>query len=154
MPEDGKGKYKLPQGFKKSLELFNYHRAIASKDEAPIVVVEGFFDAMKLHQAGYERVVALMGSSLSKTQEEMLCRLCEVDERIILFFDGDEAGRKGQADAKERLSRRFTFALSSLEKSRCSRKMCQLTNLAYMLPFPNGPFSFFLYAEMRREDGH
>jgi len=108
LPDEGKGKYKLPQGFKKSIELFNFHRAIASEDEVPIVVVEGFFDAMKLHQAGYEKVVALMGSSLSRKQEEMLCRLCETpDERIILLFDGDEAGQKGQADALARLSRRL-----------------------------------------------
>jgi len=38
----------------------------------------------------------------------MLCRLCETpDERIILLFDGDEAGQKGQADALARLSRRL-----------------------------------------------
>ena len=40
-------KYKLPAGFRKAQELFNYHRAIASEEEMPLVVVEGFFDAIK-----------------------------------------------------------------------------------------------------------
>lgn len=107
-PEEGEQKYKLPQGFKKSLELFNCHRATACEADLPLVVVEGFFDAIKLYQAGYERIVALMGSSLSNRQEEMLCSLCETrDERIILFLDGDEPGRKGQADARTRLSNRL-----------------------------------------------
>ena len=140
-PQADNGKYKLPQGFKKSIELFNYHRAIGSEDELPIVVVEGFFDAMKLHQAGYEKVVALMGSSLSKRQEDMLCRLCETpDERIILFFDGDEAGRKGQADAKARLSRRLYVHSIELEEGQQPEHV-PLEDLRYMLPFPNGRFA-------------
>lgn len=136
-PEQGTGKYKLPPGFRKNLELFNYHRAIASEDESPVVVVEGFFDVMKLHQAGYEKVVALMGSSLSKTQEEMLCRLCEVDERIILFFDGDEAGRKGQTDANARLSRRLYVRAIELEEGQQPEHV-PLDDLRHMLPFPDG----------------
>ncbi len=138
VPKDGKGKYKLPQGFKKSVELFNYHRAIASRDQVPIVVVEGFFDAMKLHQAGYERGVALMGSSLSETQEELLCRLSETDERIILFFDGDDAGRKGQADAMERLSKRLYVRTIELGEQQVQPEDVSVDDLTYMLPFQNG----------------
>lgn len=135
-PPEGKGKYKLPEGFKKSLELFNYHRAIASEDEAPLVVVEGYFDAMKLHQAGYQRVVALMGSSLSKTQEGMLCRLCETpDERIILFFDGDEAGRKGQADALARLSKRLYVHSIDLGDQETQPENVSDDDLRLLLPF-------------------
>lgn len=105
-PENGKGKYKMPEGFRKSVELFNYHRAVESGDEVP-VVVEGFFDVIKLHQAGYTRVVAIMGSSLSHRQEEMLVELAGEDGRIFLMFDGDEAGRKGQTDTLIRLSKRL-----------------------------------------------
>jgi len=56
-------KYKLPQGFRKSLELFNLDRA--GKEPGPLVIVEGFFGCMKLHQCGCRRVVALMGSTMS-----------------------------------------------------------------------------------------
>ena len=137
-PEQGIGKYKLPPGFRKNLELFNYHRAIASEDEAPVVVVEGFFDAMKLHQAGYEKVVALMGSSLSKTQEDMLCRLSEADGRIILFFDGDEAGRKGQIEAQSRLSRRLYVRSIDLADERAQPEHLSRDELRHLLPFPDG----------------
>jgi DNA primase len=59
-----------------------------------VVVVEGFFDAMKLHQAGYQTVVALMGSSMSDEQEELPSSFA----KIILMLDGDEVGR-GAAQA-------------------------------------------------------
>jgi len=59
-----KGKYRLPDGFKKSAVLFHLHRA---KEHAGrgLIVVEGFFDCFKVHQAGFPNVVALMGSALS-----------------------------------------------------------------------------------------
>jgi DNA primase len=44
-PPEGKGKYELPAGFRKELELFNLHRAKHCKH---LVVVEGFFDAIRL----------------------------------------------------------------------------------------------------------
>ena len=54
-----------------------------------MIVVEGFFDCIKVHQAGLPNVVALMGSSLSENQEQCLCQF----KRVILFLDGDEPGR-------------------------------------------------------------
>ena len=54
-------KYKMPAGFHKSGVLFNLCRAAACGEER-VVVVEGFFDCMKLHQAGQSGVVALMGA--------------------------------------------------------------------------------------------
>jgi DNA primase len=138
-PEDGKGKYKFPEGFKKSIELFNYHRAIAADHEKPLVVVEGFFDAMKLHQAGYERVVAIMGSSLSDAQEELLTRYCATpDERLILFFDGNEAGQKGQADALARLAKRLFVRAVELEGRAEEPEDLTAEELRALLPLPEG----------------
>ncbi len=138
-PPDGKGKYKLPEGFKKSIELFNYHRAVESDHEAPLVVVEGFFDAMRLHQAGYGRVVAIMGSSLSQKQEEMLLDHCEAsDEKLILLFDGDEAGRKGQTDALWRLSKRLYVRAVDLGSDGKQPEHLSLEDLRALLPFPRG----------------
>jgi hypothetical protein len=45
-------RYKLPAGFHKSLELYNLHRAITTGQRG-VILVEGFFDAMKLHQARF-----------------------------------------------------------------------------------------------------
>ena len=36
------------------------------------IVVEGFFDCLRVHQAGFRNVVALMGASLSEVQEKLL----------------------------------------------------------------------------------
>lgn len=59
-------RYKFPVGFHKSKELFNLHRV---KDALSVVVAEGFFDCMKVSQAGYP-CVALMGCTMSKAQEK------------------------------------------------------------------------------------
>ncbi len=106
-PEAGKSKYKLPEGFKKSLEIFNLHRAMLSDQQTPLVIVEGFFDCMKIHQAGYERVVALMGSSLSPMQEAAILESSAEDERVIVFLVNDEAGQKAQNEIICRLARRI-----------------------------------------------
>ena len=42
-PAENTPKYKLPKGFRKSLELFNIHRAIKEPPDKPLVIVEGFF---------------------------------------------------------------------------------------------------------------
>ena len=93
---------------------------------------------MKLHQAGYEKIVALMGSSLSDKQEEMLHRLCQVDERIILFLDNDEAGRKGQTDALRRLSKRLYVRAVELAESSAQPEHLTIEDLRCILPFPDG----------------
>lgn len=95
-------RYKLPAGFRKSQELFNLHRAITGAGRG-LIVVEGFFDAMKVHQAGYPFVVALMGCSLSEEQEEMLVKYAD---QVLLMLDGDEAGRKGTDECLLRLGRK------------------------------------------------
>jgi DNA primase len=103
-PEEGKGKYKLPEGFKKSLELFNFHRAMSEPEETPLVIVEGFFDCMRLWQRGLRRVVALMGCSLSEAQEEILIEGTTQHTRVIVMLDEDEAGRAGRMNILERLA--------------------------------------------------
>lgn len=97
-------KYKLPQGFRKSLELFNIDRAIKESPDAPLFIVEGFFDAMKLHQHGCRKVVALMGSTMSAAQEELIRKHTSSQSQIIVMLDEDEAGRAGREDIAVRLS--------------------------------------------------
>jgi DNA primase len=79
----------IPNGFRKSLELFNLHRVLSIGRETAIVVEE-FLDAAKVHQAGYPSVVSLMGWSLSQKQEDALAEF----SKVILMLDGDEAGRE------------------------------------------------------------
>ncbi|MGO8697801.1 MAG: CHC2 zinc finger domain-containing protein [Limisphaerales bacterium] len=107
-PEEGTPKYKLPQGFRKSLELFNLDQAIKEPPEKPLIIVEGFFGCMKLHQHGCRKVVALMGSTMSSAQEELIRTHTNAHSRAIVMLDEDDAGRAGREDIALRLAK-FLF---------------------------------------------
>ena len=98
-------KYKLPQGFRKSVELFNIDRAIKEQKDKPLVIVEGFFDCMKIHQCGHHRVVALMGATMSAAQEELIRKHTARHSHVIVMLDENEAGRAGREDIACRLSK-------------------------------------------------
>ena len=104
-PGEGTPKYKLPQGFRKSLELYNLDRAVREPAEQSLVIVEGFFSCMKFHQLGFRKVVALMGSTLSEAQEELLRQHTSPKTRIVVLLDEDEAGRNGRDDLAVRLAK-------------------------------------------------
>lgn len=89
-------KYKFPAGFKKSRVVFGL-AALSATADSVVVVVEGFFDAIRLTQAGFA-AVALMGSTMSKRQAELLGEQFE-DMDVVLMLDGDEAGRRGMLEA-------------------------------------------------------
>jgi DNA primase len=93
-------KYRLPAGFRKSHLLFNLHRAIRSGDRT-LILVEGYFDTMKIHEAGHPNVAALMGSRLSSRQAELIGTYFD---QVILMLDADRAGRAGTAAAATELS--------------------------------------------------
>jgi len=82
-------KYRFPSGFRKSHLLFNLDRA-RHAGARHVIVVEGFFDALKVHQAGHA-VVALMGTSFSQRQSELLTSHFA---RVTLLLDGDQPGRR------------------------------------------------------------
>jgi len=81
-------RYRFPAGFQKSLVLFNYHRVGATRGHR-VIVVEGFFDCMRVHQAGVPCVVALMGARLSPAQKDLLTGRFS---SVVLLLDGDETG--------------------------------------------------------------
>jgi len=64
-------------------------QAIAKQDRA--VVVEGNTDVLALRQAGFEPVVASMGTALTAQQLRELNRLTK---RLFLCFDADAAGQE------------------------------------------------------------
>ena len=100
-------RYRFPAGFHKSLELFNLHRV---KGELSVVLVEGFFDCMKVTQAGFP-CVALMGSMMSKAQESLIEQHFA---SVVLMLDGDDAGRSATEDIADRL-RRSLFRVATVE---------------------------------------
>lgn len=105
-PPDDEDKYKLPPGFYKTLVVFNLHRAKEMAKERGLILVEGFFDCFKVWQAGFENVVALMGSSMSEEQEKLILDAVGSKGKVILLFDGDKAGRECTEDVFCRLRKR------------------------------------------------
>lgn len=104
------GKYKFPSGFRKELVLYGWHEATATASDDGVVVVEGFFSVMKLHEAGISGVVATMGCEVSIQQLEFLAQAKDV----IVLYDGDAPGRKGAEALKEKLGERTTVRLVRL----------------------------------------
>jgi DNA primase len=77
--------------FNKSRLLYNLHRskdAMRRYDRA--ILVEGYFDAIAIDHAGVPGVVASMGTSLTTGQASLLRRYTR---RVVLAYDGDDAGR-------------------------------------------------------------
>lgn len=110
--DDSEPRYLFPsreKGFFKSHLLYNLHRAAQAGCES-VVVVEGFFGCFRLTQAGYP-TVALLGSSLSAEQEELLCHHFT---RAFLLLDGDEAGRGATDICLQRLGHRLWVKAISL----------------------------------------
>lgn len=75
-----------------------YQGKSAIRHEKEAWVVEGYTDVMALQQAGIEHVVATCGTSLTPKHVQMLDRYAQ---RVVLLFDGDEAGgRAAQSGLK------------------------------------------------------
>jgi DNA primase len=82
--------------FKKGQLLFGLPEAQgAIRRTGRAVLVEGYFDALALHQAGLAEVVAAGGTALSEHQIGQLQR-CGCEELVVLF-DADEAGVQAPA---------------------------------------------------------
>ncbi len=81
--------------FNKSKNLYNINQVKKLKKAAgldSLIVVEGYMDAISLFQAGFENVVASMGTALTKEQ----ARLCKrYADNVYISYDGDFAGQKG-----------------------------------------------------------
>jgi DNA primase len=79
--------------FIKGHTLFGYKKAYeAIKSSGYVIICEGFFDVISLHQAGIKASLGIMGKEITKEQIEKLKRLTN---NVILFLDGDEAGING-----------------------------------------------------------
>ena len=61
--------------------------AIARQDEC--ILVEGYFDVLRMHQIGIENVVASSGTSLTMEQIRLVKRYTK---NITMLYDGDAAG--------------------------------------------------------------
>ena len=81
--------FKNSTNLPKSKTLFNVHRA--KKIGEHVIVVESNFDAIRIHQAGFPNVVAVLGGVLSTEQHKILNRYFN---KITVMTDADLAGRE------------------------------------------------------------
>ena len=78
--------------YRKSSLLYGLYQALpVLRSEGRVLVVEGYMDLIGLWQKGVRGVVATCGTSLTENHARTLKRL---SENVILFYDGDVAGKK------------------------------------------------------------
>ena len=78
--------------FVKSKELYGYFDAqrFITKSQF-VIVVEGYFDVISMHQAGFKNTVGTLGTALSSSH---FLQLERIGREIIFMFDGDAAGKR------------------------------------------------------------
>ena len=95
--------------FDKSRTLYLIDRAkSAIRKTGQAVIVEGYTDALMAHQAGFDNVVASLGTALTPEQVALITRYAK---RIALAYDVDAAGQKAGtfgATALEELIRQLS----------------------------------------------
>ncbi|TGQ71540.1 MAG: DNA primase [Mesorhizobium sp.] len=98
--------------FHKGNVLYNFARARkALAKGGTVIAVEGYMDVIALAQAGFENVVAPLGTALTENQLELLWRMAP---EPMLCFDGDKAGLKAAWRAAD-------LALPSVQAGRSAR---------------------------------
>jgi len=105
-------KYLHRKGFNRNLMLYGEHR-VQDETDGRVYVVEGHLDMIRMWQAGYRPVVALLGSSAGDAQVEKLIAHWG-EGRIIAVPDGNEAGRKMAARLKRMIAGRVPFTAKTL----------------------------------------
>ena len=98
-------RYRLPKGFHKQLELFNWHRVLEQFEDAEtVVLVEGIWSVLRL-QAMTIPSVALMGLSISDAQIRLLQE--GGIRSVIVILDGDDEGQAAMETMVPRLASHF-----------------------------------------------
>lgn len=88
--------------FHKRESLFNMDKAKdAMINNRKSIIVEGYFDVMRLYKSGFRNAVAPMGTALTAEQINLLKRY---SDEITVIFDGDEAGGKAAARSLEKFA--------------------------------------------------
>jgi DNA primase len=89
--------------FHKGKLLYNLHQAKAPiRKEESVILVEGYFDVLRLTLAGVEHVVAPLGTALTADQAALLKRYAST---ATLLYDSDQAGLKATFRAGDELLR-------------------------------------------------
>ncbi len=72
--------------------LFGFYEGLSAiKENKQVIICEGNFDVISLHQAGLEYSCATCGTALTPEHMKLIKRYCD---RIFFLFDSDAAGQK------------------------------------------------------------
>ncbi len=83
--------------FKKRSLLFGFYEGLAYiRDSSEVLIAEGYFDVISLHQAGFRNAVAPLGTAFGRDHAKVLSRIVK---KAYLLFDQDPAGRKAMRSA-------------------------------------------------------
>ncbi len=86
--------------FKKSRNLFSLNYAKKS-EEKRLILAEGYMDVIAINQAGFENVVATLGTALTQEQARLMSQYAE---EVIIAYDSDGAGQNATHKAINLLS--------------------------------------------------
>ena len=86
--------------FKKSRNLFSLNHAKNSSSKR-LILAEGYMDVIAINQAGFENVVATLGTALTPEQARLMSQYAS---EIIISYDSDEAGQTATRRAINLLS--------------------------------------------------
>jgi len=85
--------------FHKGRELYGLYEARQARaDFTRLMIVEGYMDVVRLHQAGITYAVATLGTA---TTQEHLNKIFRLTSEVVFCFDGDRAGRQAAWRALE-----------------------------------------------------
>lgn len=86
--------------FKKSRNLFSLNFAKNSKEKR-LILAEGYMDVIAVNQAGFENVIATLGTALTQEQARLMSQYAD---EIIIAYDSDDAGQNATYKAINLLS--------------------------------------------------
>jgi DNA primase len=75
--------------YTKGRHLYGLNIAKSSHDKR-LVLVEGYMDALAMHQAGIDNTVAVLGTALTESQAHLIRKYTD---QVIVGFDADRAGQ-------------------------------------------------------------
>lgn len=89
--------------FKKGNILYNYFSALEEiRRKKEIIICEGFMEVIRLYSIGVKNVVALMGTSFTNDQLEVIKKL---NVNVVLNLDNDDPGKLAAFQIGETLSK-------------------------------------------------
>lgn len=83
--------------YKKQKHLYALNFAKQSKSKQ-LIIVEGYMDAIAMHQAGITNAVAALGTAFTDSQLQLASKYAE---EVVFFFDSDSAGKKAALRASQ-----------------------------------------------------